>query len=263
MTMSESLIIRQDGPTRFITMNRADRHNAFDDILIGELTAAFKAAAIDTETRIIVLDSTGKSFSAGADLNWMKRMAEYDQDQNLADSQALAALMAVIDSSPKPVIGVVQGPAYGGGVGLAACCDMVVAAETANFCLSEVKLGLIPAVISPYVVRAIGGRTARRYFQTAETFTAAKAVELGLVSEVVPMDQLETVRDRWIKALSANGPVAMKAAKELAVRATEQELNDDLRAWTAERIATIRASDEGREGVRAFLEKRKAGWIGG
>lgn len=261
--MSDSLIIRDDGATRFITMNRADRHNAFDDVLIAELTQAFQAAVAHAGTRVIVLDATGKSFSAGADLNWMKRMAEYDHAQNLADSRALAKLMETIDAAPKPVIGVVQGPAYGGGVGLAACCDMVVAAETASFCLSEVKLGLIPAVISPYVVRAIGGRAARRFFQTAETFSAAKAAEMGLVSEVVAADRLEEVRDRWIKALSANGPQAMQAAKELAVRATEQELNDDLRDWTASRIATIRASDEGREGVRAFLEKRKPGWMGG
>lgn len=261
--MSESLLIRNDGPTRFVTMNRAERHNAFDDLLIAELTQAFEAAISDASTRIIVLDSTGKSFSAGADLNWMKRMAEYDLAQNLADSRALAKLMSTIDGSPKPVIGVVQGPAYGGGVGLAACCDMVVAADTASFCLSEVKLGLIPAVISPYVVRAIGGRASRRYFQTAETFSAAKAAELGLVSEVVAADQLAEMRDRWIKALSNNGPQAMQAAKELAVRATEDELNDDLRDWTANRIATIRASDEGREGVRAFLEKRKPTWLGG
>lgn len=261
--MSESLIIAQHGPTRFITMNRADRHNAFDDLLIAALTDAFQAAIDDADSRIIVLDATGKSFSAGADLNWMKRMAEYDHAQNLADSRALAKLMQTIDSAPKPVIGVVQGSAYGGGVGLAACCDMVVCADSASFCLSEVKLGLIPAVISPYVVRAIGGRAARRYFQTAETFSAAKAAELGLVSEVVPLDQLTEVRDRWIKALSANGPKAMEAAKELALRTAEQELNDDLRDWTAGRIAAIRASDEGREGVRAFLEKRKAGWIGG
>lgn len=261
--MSQSLIITQDGTTRFITMNRAERHNAFDDVLIAELTQAFQAATADDATRVVVLQSTGKSFSAGADLNWMKRMAEYDLAQNLADSQALATLMATIDSAPKPVIGVVQGPAYGGGVGLAACCDMVVAAEEAGFCLSEVKLGLIPAVISPYVVRAIGGRVARRYFQTAETFSAATAARLGLVSEVVAADQLVPTRDRWIKALAGNGPAAMAAAKELAVRAAEQELDDHLRRWTAERIAAIRASDEGREGVRAFLEKRKPAWIGG
>ena len=259
--MSQSLIIRQDGACRFITLNRPERHNAFDDVLIAEMTQAFQTAIDDDATRIIVLDSTGKSFSAGADLNWMKRMAAYDYGQNLADSQALAGLMALIDGAPKPVIAVIQGPAYGGGVGLAACCDMVVAAETASFCLSEVKLGLIPAIISPYVVRAMGGRAARRYFQSAETFSATRAAQLGLVSEVVPTEQLTTQRDRWITALAANGPQAMRAAKELALRATEQELDDDLRVWTAQRIATIRASDEGREGVRAFLEKRKAAWI--
>ena len=261
--MTDSLIIARQGPTRFITMNRPDRHNAFDDILIADLTVAFQEAIADDATRVIVLDAVGKSFSAGADLNWMKRMADYDHAQNLADSRALAALMATIDGAPKPVIGVVQGPAYGGGVGLAACCDMVVAAETASFCLSEVKLGLVPAVISPYVVRAIGGRAARRYFQTAETFSAARAAQLGLVSEVVTADRLAETRDGWLARLAANGPQAMAVAKELAVHAAESELDDGLRDWTAGRIAAIRASDEGREGVRAFLEKRKPGWIGG
>jgi methylglutaconyl-CoA hydratase len=256
-----ALLIDTKNRVRFITLNRAERHNAFDDALIAELTGAFEAASADPDVRVVVLDSLGKSFSAGADLEWMKRMAGYDRARNLEDSKALARLMQVIDQCPKPTIAVVQGAAYGGGVGLAACCDMVAAADHAVFCLSEVKLGIIPAVISPYVVRAIGGRASRRYFQTAETFSAAKAAELGLVSEVTDTEGLAEVRDRWINHLLVNGPKAMRAAKDLAVQASERALNDDLRAWTAERIADLRASDEGKEGIGAFLERRKPSWI--
>lgn len=257
--MSALLIDTRDG-VRFITLNRGERHNAFDDALIAELTEAFLAAD-RPDIRAVVLDSTGKSFSAGADLDWMRRMADYSRDQNLTDAKALARLMQVIDDCPKPTIAVVQGAAYGGGVGLVACCDLVVAAEGASFCLSEVKLGIIPAVISPYVVRAIGGRAARRYFTTAEVFGAAKAAALGLVHEVVPAEGLAEMRDRWIKQIKGNGPKAMAAAKVLAREATERELGDELRLWTAGQIADIRASDEGREGIRAFLEKRKPEWV--
>ncbi|OAN53980.1 enoyl-CoA hydratase/isomerase family protein [Magnetospirillum moscoviense] len=258
-----ALIIDTKTCVRFITLNRPERHNAFDDGLIAELTQAFLAASADDGVRVVVLDSVGKSFSAGADLEWMKRMAGYDRARNLEDAKALARLMQVIDQCPKPTIAVVQGAAYGGGVGLAATCDMVVAADHALFCLSEVKLGIIPAVISPYVVRAIGARASRRYFQTAETFAATKAAELGLVSEVASPEQLIAVRDRWIAALLVNGPAAMAAAKDLAVQAAERTLDDSLRVWTAERIADLRASDEGKEGVTAFLERRKPSWIGG
>jgi methylglutaconyl-CoA hydratase len=253
--MSALIIDTRDG-VRFITLNRGERHNAFDDALIVELTEAFEAATAPG-IRAVVLQAEGKSFSAGADLDWMRRMADYSREQNLKDAQALARLMQVIDACKLPTIALVQGAAYGGGVGLVACCDLVVAAEGAKFCLSEVKLGIIPAVISPYVVRAIGGRAARRYFTTAEVFSAAKAAELGLVHEVGDLAQW---RDAWLSQITANGPNAMAAAKELAREATERELDDGLRLWTAERIADIRASDEGREGIRAFLEKRKPGW---
>jgi len=261
--MSGSLLTATRDRVRFITLNRPERHNAFDDSLIAELTGAFQDAAADPAVRVVVLDSVGKSFSAGADLDWMRRMAGYDHQRNLADARALADLMRTIESCPKPTIAVVQGAAYGGGVGLVACCDMAVASGHALFCLSEVKLGIIPAVISPYVVRAIGGRAARRYFQTAETFTASKAAELGLVSEVAPADGLIEQRDRWIAQLLVNGPQAMAAAKDLAVQAAERPLDDSLRGWTAERIASLRASDEGREGIAAFLERRKPSWIEG
>lgn len=258
--MSQSLLIHTADGVRFITMNRPERHNAFDDVLIAALTEAFTSVAGEQTIRAVVLGAAGKSFSAGGDLDWMRRTADYGAEENLADARALARLMAVIDGCPKPVVGVVQGAAYGGGVGLAACCDLVVAADTAMFCLSEVKLGLIPAAISPYVVRAIGARAARRYFLTTETFDAAKAFDLGLVHEVVPADRLEEVRDGWLKRLRANGPAAMAAAKHLVQRVSEEPLSAALCDWTAQGIAAIRASDEGREGVRAFLEKRKPSW---
>jgi methylglutaconyl-CoA hydratase len=261
--MSGSLLIETRDRVRFITLNRPERHNAFDDALIAELTAAIRSASTDPAVRVVVLDSVGKSFSAGADLDWMRRMAGYDRDRNLADARALAGLMQAIDSCPRPTMAVVQGAAYGGGVGLVACCDMAVAADHALFCLSEVKLGIIPAVISPYVVRAIGGRASRRYFQTAETFTAARAAQLGLVSEVCAAEGLNDIRDRWIAQVLVNGPTAMAAAKDLAVQAAERPLDDSLRLWTAERIADLRASDEGKEGVSAFLERRKPSWIEG
>jgi methylglutaconyl-CoA hydratase len=260
--MSALVISTADG-VRTITLNKPERHNAFDDALIGELARAFRDAATAPGVRAVVLDSTGKSFSAGADLDWMKRMAAYSGDENVADAMALSDMLEAMDSCPRPVIGVVQGPAYGGGVGLAACCDLVVAAEGASFCLSEVKLGIIPAVISPYVVRAMGGRQARRYAVTAETFSAAQAKEYGLVHEVVPAQSLAEVRDKWLARVKGNGPQAMAAAKGLIRRAADQPLDDDLRRWTAERIAERRASDEGKDGIRAFLEKRKPSWIEG
>lgn len=253
-----NLLIETRDRVRYVTLNRPDRHNAFDDVLIGELTGAF--SAVD-EVRAVVLQSTGKSFSAGGDLAWMKRMAANSAEDNLKDAKALSGLMEAIDSCPRPVIGVVQGAAYGGGVGLVACCDLVVAAEGATFCLSEVKLGLIPAAISPFVVRAMGGRLARRYSITAEVFGAATALASGLVHEVVAPERLDEVRDGWLSRLAANSPKAMGAAKRLIRRVADDPLDGTLRDWTAAEIAGIRASDEGREGVSAFLEKRKPSWV--
>ncbi len=258
--MSALLITTADG-VRTITLNKPERHNAFDDALIAELAAAFRDAGHAPGIRAVVLDSTGKSFSAGADLEWMKRMADYSQAENLADAQGLSDMLEAIDACPRPVIGVVQGAAYGGGVGLVAACDLAVAAEGATFCLSEVKLGIIPAVISPYVVRAMGGRQARRYAVTAELFGAAQAQATGLVHEVVPAERLDEVRDKWLARLKGNGPEAMAAAKGLIRRAADDPLDSQLRHWTAEQIASRRASDEGKEGIRAFLEKRKPSWV--
>ena len=252
----------KEGAVGRITLSNPEKHNAFDDELIKGLTGAFTLLAEDVEVRVVVLASEGKSFSAGADLNWMKRMAGYDRAENLADSRALAQLMKVINFLPKPVIGLVQGAAYGGGVGLVACCDIVIAADRASFCLSETKLGLIPAVISPYVVSAIGAQAARRYFLTAERFDAVTAHRLGLVHEMVTADALEIKGQEIIDALMAAGPKAVGAAKDL-IFAVDRPVTAEVIEDTANRIADIRASEEGKEGLGAFLEKRKPAWVEG
>lgn len=254
------LDIQNAGGVATIRMNRPEKHNAFDDVLIAELTDAFRRAGNDGTARVVVLESTGPSFSAGADLGWMKRMAGEPREANERDSMALADLMSAIDLCPKPVLGLVQGAAFGGGVGLAACCDIVIASEAASFSLSEVRLGLIPAVISPYVAAAIGARACRRYFLTAERFEAATARELGLVHEVVPAAELDAARDKMVGHLLKGGPVALRAAKDLVARVTNAKIDNALLQDTARRIADQRASDEGKEGVAAFLEKRKPNW---
>jgi methylglutaconyl-CoA hydratase len=243
-----------------ITLSRPERHNAFDDAVIAELTEAFEHASAAPEVRWVVLESTGASFSAGADLEWMRRMADYSADDNQRDAYTLARLLQVIDGCPKPVIAVVQGAAYGGGVGLVAACDIAVSADNATFCLSEVRLGLIPAAISPYVVAAMGARACRRYFLSAERFPAAEAHRLGLVHEVVEADALHQARDRILRALADGGPLAQSAAKQLIGTVAHHVPDDSLARWTANRIAEIRASPEGREGVMAFLERRQPAW---
>jgi methylglutaconyl-CoA hydratase len=245
-----------------LTMNRPEVHNAFDDLLITDLTAALKSLAANDRVRVVLLTGSGRSFSAGADLNWMRRMADYRWDENLRDALGLAALMQAINDLAKPTIALVQGAAYGGGVGLVACCDMAVATERAAFCLSEVKLGLMPAVISPYVVAAIGARACRRYFLTAEAFDAAEALRLGLVHEVVADDvALRSRGEELATTLLKNGPQAMAAAKELIAAIAGRPVDAGLIADTAGRIADRRASAEGREGLSAFLEKRTPGWV--
>jgi methylglutaconyl-CoA hydratase len=259
--MSNTILERHDGAVAFITLNRPERHNAFDDTLILELTAAFTRAGNDPGVRAVVLDATGKSFSAGADLEWMGRMAGYSAEENRHDALALAELMRRVNTCPKPVVAVVQGAAFGGGVGLAAACDIAVAADTASFCLSEVRLGLIPAVISPYVVAAMGERACRRYFHTAERFSAAEARRLGLVHEVVAADALEATRDRLLASILDGGPQAQLAVKALIATVARPDPGLNVAAWTAGRIAEVRASPEGRDGVEAFLGKRKPGWL--
>ncbi|WP_199611430.1 enoyl-CoA hydratase/isomerase family protein [Flocculibacter collagenilyticus] len=243
-----------------VTLNRPDKHNAFDDSVIAELTAAFNQVANNPNARVMVLASTGKSFSAGADLAWMKRMASYSYEENYKDAQALAEMLRVLNFMPMPTIAKVQGAAFGGAVGLVSCCDLAIASEKASFCLSEVKIGLIPATISPYVVDAIGLRASRRYFMTAERFFANTAQSLGLVSEVVAPEELDNATEQMINTLLNNSPAAVKAAKQLAFDVAHQTINSTLIDDTSERIASIRTSDEGQEGLTAFLEKRQPAW---
>jgi len=243
-----------------VTLNNPDKHNAFDDGVITELTQVFNDIAQDQDIKVMILASTGKSFSAGADLGWMKRMASYSYEENLNDANALAAMLKALNFLPQPTIAKVQGAAFGGAVGLASCCDIVIASNKASFCLSEVKLGLIPATISPYVVNAIGQKASRRYFQTAERFFADKAQQLGLVDEIVELTDLDKSVEDMVNTLLSNGPEAVRQAKQLALDVAFQDINDELLQITSERIASIRVSSEGQEGLSAFFEKRSPKW---
>jgi methylglutaconyl-CoA hydratase len=251
--------VSEDGVAT-VTLNRAEVHNAFNDTVIADLTGTLRRLGDDDKVQAVVLRAEGKSFSAGADLGWMQRMANYGHAENLADAGALAELMRVLNFLPKPTVARVQGAAFGGGVGLVACCDIAIASDAASFSLSEVRLGLIPAVISPYVVAAIGERAARRYFLTAERFGADEALRIGLVHQVVPADQLDSAVDTILTRLSEGGPAAQRAAKDLIFAVAHRPIDAGLIHDTAERIATIRASAEGREGLAGFLEKRKPAW---
>lgn len=246
-----------------LRLNRPELHNAFGDLMIAELIQALDALAAMPGLRVLLLCSTGKNFSAGADLNWMRAMAQKDYQQNLTDAGALALLMQKLNSFPLPVIALVQGAAFGGAVGLVACCDMAIATPKASFCLSEVKIGLIPAVISPYVVRAIGERASRRYFTTAERFNAQTALQLGLVSEISDNEEAGSLRSKaqpLIDAIIANSPQAVVAAKALVAYVAGAPLEPDTIAETSRRIAAIRVSPEGQEGLTAFLDKRTPAW---
>ncbi|PSF04726.1 gamma-carboxygeranoyl-CoA hydratase [Marinobacter fuscus] len=258
------LLQQRDKGVSEIVLNRPDKRNAFDDVIIQQLIAALDKADRDEQTQVVILRSEGKHFSAGADLGWMRRMANNTRQENLDDSRELARLMNTLNHLSKPVIGLVQGAAFGGAVGLAACCDIVLATENASFCLSEVKLGLIPAVISPYVVRAIGERQARRYFLTAETFSAQQAEHYGLVHLVCENQTAMQRRcDELLQQLALNGPEAMKAAKDLVFAVSHKAISSEVIDDTAQRIADIRVGDEGQEGLSAFLNKRKASWVPG
>lgn len=243
-----------------VTLNRPEVHNAFDDTLIGRLHEALERIEQDDSARLMVLAANGKSFSAGADLAWMRRMADYTEDENFDDAMGLANMLERLDTLTKPTVANVQGHAFGGGVGLVACCDIAVAAEPAKFCLSEVRLGLMPAIISPFVVRAIGAREARRYFQTAERFDAEEALRIGLVQRVVPPVKLDDAADEIIGNLLQGGPQAQAATKEFIALNDRAPVNKALLRDAAKRIANLRASDEGKEGVSAFLEKRAPTW---
>ena len=262
--MTESTVITavDERGVATVTLNRPDKHNAFDDTIIAQLREAFDDLAQRDEVRVVVLASEGKNFSAGADLGWMKRMAEYDYAHNLRDAQLLAGMLKALHDLPQPTIARVQGAAFGGAVGLVSCCDMAVADEGASFCLSEAKIGLIPATISPYVIRAMGERAARRYFTTAERFRALEAQRIGLVSEVAAAGALDDVLEALVAALLQNGPAAVRESKQLVVDVVGRDISAELIEDTCVRIAHIRVSDEGQEGLGAFLNKRKPNWLG-
>ena len=244
-----------------VTLNRPELRNAFNEQAIAELALAFDELGRNELVRAIVLAANGPAFCAGADLNWMKKMAGYSHDENLADASRLADMLRTIYLCPKPVVAKVQGDCYAGGMGLVAACDIVVAAEGVNFCLSEVKLGLIPATISPYVIKAMGEQAARRYFITAERFDAAAAQRMGFAHEVVVAENLDVTVAGLVKSLVSNSPNAVAEAKKLVRDVVDLPVTDALLADTAGRIAAIRASNEGREGVASFLEKRKPNWL--
>lgn len=247
---------------RWLWLDRPAVNNAFDDRVIAQLTAALEAAAADDGVRAVVLGGRGRHFSAGADFHWMQRMVELDHAGNVADAMQLARLMRTLHELPKPTIALVQGAAYGGAVGLACCCDIVLAADNATFCLSEVKLGLIPAVISPYVIAAMGARQATRWFLTAEPFNAQRAQAIGVAHEVVPAAELEARARALLATLRQNGPQAVRAAKQLVRDVSGRAIDNELLQLTAERIAGIRVGAEGQEGLRAFLGKREPSWRG-
>ena len=256
------VISQIDGPIGIVTLNNAEKHNAFDDALIADHTRELKNLAENSDVRVVVLSAVGKSFSAGAVLNWMKRMSAYSEEENLRDAMALGELMRTLHELSKPTIARVQGAAYGGGVGLVACCDIAVGTHNAAFSLSEVKLGLIPAVISPYVIAAIGERAAHRYFLTAERFDAAEGFRLGLLHELVASDDdMDEKINDICDALMQGGPLAHFEAKALISAVSNRPIDDAVIADTAKRIARVRASAEGKEGLSAFLDKRKSRWI--
>lgn len=259
--MFTTLEIELAGPVATIWMNRPDMHNAFDEILIAELTAACIALDDDNDVRVVVLAGRGKSFSAGADLNWMKRAANNGVDDNLNDARALARMLRVLAEMKKPTIARVQGAALGGGTGLTAACDIAVASTKAIFATSEVKFGIIPSAISPYVVRAIGARQAYRYFQSAERIDAARAREIGLVHEAVEPEQLDAKIQEIAAALIQGGPLAQAAAKDLIRAVGNKPINDNVVEDTAHRIAHLRATAEARDGIAAFLDKRQPAWL--
>jgi methylglutaconyl-CoA hydratase len=252
------LKIEKRGGVGRVTLDRPDVRNAFDDALIKALYDAFVSLGADKAVRVVVLAGSGPAFCAGADLNWMKRMARYGYAENLADAEALALMLATLDRLPKPTIARVHGPVFAGGTGLVAACDIAVGTPQAKFCLSEAKLGLSPATISPYVIRAMGEREARRYFLTAEVFDAAEALRIGLLS--ILTEKLDQTIDGLVAHLLAGGPEAHARIKDLVRAVAGRPVDDALAAETAKRIAEIRVSPEGREGIASFLEKRKASW---
>jgi methylglutaconyl-CoA hydratase len=257
-----TLELRRPNPYSIeVWLNRPDVRNAFNETVIAELTQVFQDIARNDQLRVVVLAAHGKAFCAGADLNWMQAMSGYSWDQNRADAQQLADMLWTLDQCPVPIVGRVQGDCYAGGMGLAAVCDVLVAVDTMQFCLSEARLGLMPATISPYVVRAMGVQASRRYFVSAERFTAQQAFAMGMVHEVCAADQLDTVVAQHVSQLVANGPQAVRLCKQLVRDVAHQPNTQSLRDETAKRIADIRASAEGKEGLQSFLNKRPPHWL--
>lgn len=265
--MSTALTIAVQDRIARITLSRPEVRNAFNDEVIQELKAAFESVGARDDVRAVVLAAEGPAFCAGADLNWMRRMADYTREENVADAGQLAAMLKTIYDCPKPTIAAVQGDVFAGGMGLVAACDMAVSVRTATYCLSEVKLGLIPATISPYVIRAMGTRASHRYFLTAERFGAEEAHRIGFVHELVEADTGGTALDARVnelaQALASASPAAVKACKRLVQDVAERPIDAALIAATVEGIAEIRASEQGREGVQSFLQKRKPAWLAG
>ncbi len=261
--MGTTLAIACDGAVAHITLTQPEVRNAFSDEAIADITAAFLEVGARPEVCAVVLAAEGPAFCAGANLHWMRRMADYTREENVQDAGKLAEMLRVIYECPKPTIARVQGDVYAGGMGLVAACDIAVSVDTAGFCLSEVKLGLIPATISPYVIRAMGARAAHRYFLTAERFGAAEALRIGFVHEVVAADALDAKVEALLKALTSASPNAVRACKKLVLDVAEREINAGLIAATVQGIADIRASGEGKEGVQSFLHKRKPAWLQG
>ena len=255
------LNIKVEARRATLTLTRPELRNAFNDEVIADLTQAFTGLGSSDEVRAIVLAAEGPAFCAGADLNWMRRMADYDRAQNLADAARLAEMLRVIHQCPKPVIARVQGDVYAGGMGLVACSDIAISVDTAHYCLSETRLGLLPATISPYVMRAMGPRAAQRYCLSAERFDAAEALRIGFVHEVVPAELLDERVDAVAQALVNASPAAVRACKRLLQDVAQREIDAALIAQTVEAIADVRASAEGREGVQAFLQKRQPSWL--
>ncbi|MBP7451192.1 MAG: enoyl-CoA hydratase/isomerase family protein [Ottowia sp.] len=259
--MNQALRISTQNRVATVVLSRPDVRNAFNDEVIAELSHAFSQLGEDPAVRAIVLMAEGPAFCAGADLNWMRRMADYTRDENVEDAGKLAFMLRTLYECPKPTIARVQGDVYAGGMGLVAACDMAVSVDTAHYCLSEVKLGLIPATISPYVIRAMGPRAAHRYFLTAERFTAAEALRIGFVHEVVPVEALDATVSDMVGALISASPNAVRECKQLLQDVAERDISRLLIDRTVEGIADIRASDEGKEGVQSFLQKRKPAWL--
>jgi methylglutaconyl-CoA hydratase len=260
---STFLTVEAAGPVATITLTQPDVRNAFSDEVIADITRAFTWVGEQEQVRAVVLAAEGPAFCAGANLNWMRAMADYSREENLVDAGKLAEMLRVIYTCPKPTIARVQGDVYAGGMGLVACCDMAVAASHAGFCLSEVKIGLIPATISPYVIRAMGARAAHRYFLTGERFDAAEALRTGFVHQVVEAEALDSAVDGLLKHLLSASPAAVQACKKLVIDVAGREVDAALIAETVAGIADIRSSAEGKEGVQAFLNKRKPSWLGG